>query len=364
MEKDSFSTNMDVIPETQEPEELKSSSKNNGEKIMRVLELAKLTETRKDEDAFNASLQDLTRDGAYRYLRMINGMLRGVNAKERGVRSNVRVGDHMAPDLNTQGIILKDTVEALKNIDNNHYRAALAYYTVNNLHLFADGNGRTSRAVYEMFDNPEFNLGSDEFMHKTSSSNESGSHANFEKKHHIVSTESAYANARYLFAEEWAKENKIDPRILKLRSRVEIIFGETPDIYLTEDAEQNLTAEEKKAINSAFHDGDIALLALCRMLKIKETSDAVMNESIRTKGDKQYIAIEVSKDDIDTGKPNVPAMHTFEGWTAEDYRTFVKGFRYIQKTSQRVLNDIFMKPEEYKISDGRTYAEWLTNTSN
>lgn len=338
--------------------------RSNGERAQRLMELSKTTELRQDEKAFDNRIQELNRDGAYKYLTTLNGILRGVGRSERGVRNNVQVGEHMAPSRKVQGAILNDTTEALKDIKDNHYRAALSYYTVNNLHLFADGNGRTSRAIYEIFDNPDFNLSGEDFIHKTSSVHESGGHGRFEREHGIQSTVVAYQVARGILAEKWARDDKIDPRINEMNSRVEIAFGDTPDVYLTDDAEKNLTPQEKKAVNLAFHDGDVALLSLCRMLRIKGTSDEVISESIKTSpdGTSKYMAIEIEKEDMDTGAPNEKSHQTFNGWTAEDYRTFLKGFQVVQRDSQRVLNDIFKNPENYKRTDGKTWADWLSKT--
>jgi hypothetical protein len=338
--------------------------RSNGEKAQRLMELSKITELRQNEEAFDNRIQELNRDGAYKYLMTLNGILRGVDRSERGVRSNIQVGEHMAPSRKVQGIILNDIMESLKGIKDNHYRATLAYYTVNNLHLFADGNGRTSRAVYEIFDNPNFNLSGENFIHKTNSANEVGGHGKFESAHGIQSTMTAYQLARGILAEKWARDDKIDPRINEMNSRIEILFGETPDVYLTDDAENNLTPQEKKAINLAFHDGDVALLSLCRILKIKGTSDEVISDSIKTYPNdaNKYMAIEVEKKDMDTGAPNEKSHQTFSGWTADDYRTFLEGFQIVQRDSQRTLNDIFSNPESYKRTDGRTWADWLSKT--
>jgi len=338
--------------------------RSNGEKAQRLMELSKITELRQNEEAFDNRIQELNRDGAYKYLMTLNGILRGVDRSERGVRSNIQVGEHMAPSRKVQGIILNDITESLKGIKDNHYRATLAYYTVNNLHLFADGNGRTSRAVYEIFDNPNFNLSGENFIHKTNSANEVGGHGKFESAHGIQSTMTAYQLARGILAEKWARDDKIDPRINEMNSRIEILFGETPDVYLTDDAENNLTPQEKKAINLAFHDGDVALLSLCRVLKIKGTSDEVISDSIKTYPNdaNKYMAIEVEKKDMDTGASNEKSHQTFSGWTADDYRTFLEGFQIVQRDSQRTLNDIFSNPESYKRTDGRTWADWLSKT--
>ena len=174
----------------------------------------------------------------------------------------------------------------------------------------------------------------------------------------------AYQLARGILAEKWARDDKIDPRINEMNSRIEILFGETPDVYLTDDAENNLTPQEKRSINLAFHDGDVAFLSLCRMLKIKGTSDEVISNSIKTSPNStnKFMAVEIEKRDFDTGAPNEKSHQTFSGWTADDYRTFLEGFQIVQLESQRTLNDVFSNPENYKTSDGRTWADWLSKT--
>lgn len=348
----------------EQTDENKLRHRSNGEKAQRLMELSKITELRQNEEAFDNRIQELNRDGAYKYLMTLNGILRGVDRSERGVRSNIQVGEHMAPSRKVQGIILNDITESLKGIKDNHYRATLAYYTVNNLHLFADGNGRTSRAVYEIFDNPNFNLSGENFIHKTNSANEVGGHGKFERAHGIQSTMTAYQLARGILAEKLARDGKIDSRINEMPSRLEMVYGSTPDVYFTDDAENNLTPQEKRSINLAFHDGDVAFLTLCRMLNIKGTSDKVISNSIKTSPDStnKFMAVEIGKRDMDTGAPNEKSHQTFSGWTADDYRAFLEGFQIVQLESQRTLNDIFSNPESYKRTDGRTWADWLSKT--
>ena len=343
-------------------EHMQSVQRTKSERAQRFLQLSGIEEIRSDENLFDEKIQEMTRDDAYKYLTHLNGILRGVNKKnERGRRDNIQVGEHMAPSRDVQGIILKDTIETLKNIEDNHYRATLAYYTVNNLHLFPDGNGRTSRAVYEIFDNNSPNLDNEDFIHKTNSSNESGGHGNFEKTKGIRSAATAYAIAREWMKKSAAKEQKIDPRMSKMYSRVEMIFGETPDVYLTKDAEKNLSDVEKKSINKAFHDGDVAVICLARILSMKGTAKDIIDGSIhQDSNDRSYIVFEIEKTDLETGKSNEKAAKTFEGWTAEDYRTFLKGFKSVQRKNQQILNDIFTNPSRYPMSNGQTCADWLS----
>ncbi len=343
-------------------EHMQKMQRTKSERAQRFLQLSGIEKLRNDENSFDEKIQELTRDGAYKYLTTLNGILRGINKKsERGRRDNVQVGEHMAPSKDVQGVILGDTVETLKNIKDNHYRATLAYYTVNNLHLFPDGNGRTSRAVYEIFDNNNPNLDNENFIHKTDLPNETGRHGKFEKTKGIQSADTAYAIAREWMKESAVKEQKMDPRMSEMNSRVEILFGKTPDVYLTKDAEEKLTDVEKKSINKAFHDGDIATICLARMLSMKGTAKDIIDDNIhQNNNDRPYIVFEIEKTDIDTGELNEKAAKTFDGWTAEDYRTFLKGFKSTQRKNQQVLNDIFANPSKYPMGNGQTCADWLS----
>lgn len=67
-----------------------TKQRSNGEKAQRLMELSKVAELRQNEEAFDDKIQELNRDGAYKYLMALNGILRGVGRSERGVRNNVQ----------------------------------------------------------------------------------------------------------------------------------------------------------------------------------------------------------------------------------------------------------------------------------
>lgn len=56
--------------------------------------------------------------------------------------------DFIAPDAYNQKKLLTEYLNAIKSIPDRDKKALLAYYAINNLRLFPDGNGRTARAVY------------------------------------------------------------------------------------------------------------------------------------------------------------------------------------------------------------------------
>lgn len=104
--------------------------------LQRYLESSGLGDARRNEARFDDLLQELNPSEAYGFLSRVNGILRGVDENEWGRRSGVQVADHSAPSKRVQGVILSEAVDALKNINDNKYRAALGYYLVNGLHFF------------------------------------------------------------------------------------------------------------------------------------------------------------------------------------------------------------------------------------
>lgn len=335
-------------------EHMKQRSK--GEKAQRLLELAGVSEIRKNEELFDEKIQEMTVNGAYKYLTTLNGILRGVDKKrERGRRDNITVGDHVAPSADVQKVIMDDTVKALKNIKDNHYRATLAYYTVNYLHLFPDGNGRTSRAVYEIFDNDSFDLNSDDFIHRTDSQDEVGGHQGFERSKGICQTIDAYSEAREHLLKSLAAKGLVDKRMAEMPSHIQIIG----DVYLTEDAKNGLSSREKYTLRKAFNDQQIATVALAGMLGEKGVAKEVIDNCINDDG-KREICFEVEDCDMETGKPNEEAAKIFQGWSADDYRRFLNSCKNVQRWNQQVLNGFFVRPDQYKTADGQRIADLLS----
>ena len=339
--------------------------RSHQEKLQRFMELSGVKESRKNEQQFEESLSHLNRDRAYNYLSHINGILRGVNKKsERGRSDGVSVGDHVAPPSTVQGAVLSDVTESLKDINNNKYRAALGYYVVNGLHLFPDGNGRTSRATYEILENQDFDLSSAESLaHHTQA--QAYGHGKFEKEKGIKSPQVALTMALLSVKSSLAESGKLNKRMIENTTRISMIYGIQPDIYLTEDAEQNLTDKEKNMVNRVFMDGDIATVSLGYVLTEKGTYDEVADNCTHSNGDEQFVTLEVTKDDVDhEGVPNEDAHKTFEGWTADDYRELIKTNSWVQKWQYDRLIDFFKTPEEYKVDENTTVAEYLTGEQN
>ena len=100
----------------------------------------------------------------------------------------VYAGTLICPVKWVQLNIAEKTLKALPKIDDDKARATLAYSIINLLHMFSDGNGRTSRLVFEILNNPEFNIEetSEQYIHKEG---QSRGIRNIESKHGIISNQ-------------------------------------------------------------------------------------------------------------------------------------------------------------------------------
>ena len=341
--------------------------RNPGERLQRVLELAGVVETRKDEEKFNNFLGNLDVKEAFYWLNHINGILREENRSNRGRVANMHAGELVAPPGGVQKTVLSHAAEALGKIEENRHRAALSYYLINALHIFGDGNGRTSRAVFTIFDDPHFNLADDAYYHDTKGQmGTRHSQYPFEKRSGIRSTRDAMYVAHGLQMAKDVGDGKIDEEALT-SSPLPAVYVECledrykpVDFYLTPEAEKELSDSEKKRISRAFQYEYPSSIAMCRMATKKDGWEKAITHIDPSQGHKRII-FEVERTDFNN-EENLAAKKTFDGWTADDYRDFLVEAESAQIEEFDTLIDIFVSPNEYIVSGGSA-ADYLSHCS-
>lgn len=97
----------------------------------------------------NKDLSLLSKEEMFDLLCKLNRILRGLDETEKVVSDNMSVGDLVAPTREIQMAIFDYLVQNMKNVPDEKARAAMVYYTLLNLHMFSNGNGRTSRFIYD-----------------------------------------------------------------------------------------------------------------------------------------------------------------------------------------------------------------------
>ena len=59
-------------------------------------------------------------------------------------------GDLVSPTKEVQMKTLEYLTQNMSKVPDKKARATMVYYTLLNLHMFSDGNGRTSRFMYDL----------------------------------------------------------------------------------------------------------------------------------------------------------------------------------------------------------------------
>ncbi len=350
---DDFSTHMAKM----------GASTEQRSKAQAAMEMVGVVESRGDEAKFEEDLANLSGKDASRMLSMINGTLTGTKRSERfpighGVWGGTEINGHLSPAPEVQSAAIDETFDAIKDIKNNGRRAALAYYMINHLHSFSDGNGRTARAAYEIFNNKSFQLGGDAFIHNTRDESEIGGRENFREKNNLQPDTVVFNLTLDLVKKDLAESSQLPRKMTELNCRLNLPKQNRPmpDVYLTRDAEKNLTNMEKVDVQHAFFENQIATVALGMMLKKKYRDWEIIEEN--TKEDfssgQKYVLFGIEN------KDGAVAKDILGDWSADDYRDFCKTVKDIQLQQARKLIDVFKNENKYQTSDGRTYAEWLS----
>jgi len=141
--------------EKQKPVEEKLET---GGKVFEFLERTGFLDVRESDERFEQWFQSLSYEDYIDYLTRLNGILRVVptgsrSVDGRGVQVSFGVdGDvsYLPPAVEQKDGLMRDGFAALKEITNNEDRALLAYYMIQAIHPYADGNGRTGRLIHEL----------------------------------------------------------------------------------------------------------------------------------------------------------------------------------------------------------------------
>lgn len=130
--------------------------------------LERFIEAFKSED-IKQFINTLSGDDIRNILIDINREVRELGPEEGGIYKGDRmiVGECISPKGEIQEKYFDRISDFLKSVNNKEDMAIGIYYLINYLHLFQDGNGRTSRFVYETMVNSDFqDFGGKFFRHE------------------------------------------------------------------------------------------------------------------------------------------------------------------------------------------------------
>lgn len=223
---------------------------------------------------------DISFEEFIKILEFINLKLRGKDKpdEETGIyKGDMIVEGLVSPSNEMQMLILKKLYDTLQEDLDPKAKAITCYYTLNNLHLFQDGNGRTSRFFYQLYSN---NL-NDEYLYHSDSSEYLSKRNNFEKENNLSSVEAflsiinynlylnMLSNGTIYDCHRMHEYNRISTQIVGLSA--EEHFETT---FLSDEVVKQLGDEAKEVARNISNRNcsfSISGLAMCVLLTRKKT---------------------------------------------------------------------------------------------
>ena len=363
-------------------------SKTNIVKLQAVLDKSGFSELKENEDELKNFFKTTDKEKVYQYLIFINQKLREIPVKERGFHSDTMfAGALVSPDAETQRRVLDYEIDALSRIDSPRYRAASAYYTINSLHLFGDGNGRTARTVFTLLDDrgPDIVANQHFFSHEDNKNphNTRGSSAKFQIENGIVSTNYFGGLSMLAYLEKNIDRDEEDGFYHELKDSTEqriknggqnilivtgmIRPGQLDMPEFKENAGFNaLNDAEKQRVAKAFsyRDGDrisVSALAMLNFYREKGKQEEFLNRTKKTNSEGQdnwYINIDPEFE----GEQRAGHCEC-KDWTSEDFLRYAELAEDIKEEVLKASIDLFAEPDKYRIMD-TTIADFAANAKN
>lgn len=244
------------------------------------------------------------------------------------------------PPPHSQKINLLNTViDNIKKLDNHQDQALLAYYSIQLIHPFMDGNGRTGRLIFELINNQSTqDLANKEIstiiQHKENEDEQKGRKI-FNEQVMPVETfkEIIYKEiAKNLFGSDFI--DKYDMiNIIALSQNLS--QKETIPDYLL----QKLSEKEKERYLKIMNENDKVfgprILAFLKTIKDKGNLDEFIYESPYRK---ELLIIDAE------------SIYNEQKLDANDISQFIKNYAEIKKCFYKEVNDIFINPDKHLIN--------------
>ena len=371
------------------PEFAGKQQKTNVDRLQALLNRVGFSELKKDDKEFKSFIETTDKQDMHRYLSHINQKLREVSSKERGFHDGrMVVAELISPNRETQTRVLDYEIDALAQMDNPRYRATSAYYIINDLHMFPDGNGRTARAVFELLDSPEANISEQQqfFSHENNRDQlgaaEHGAYE-FQETKNIIRTQDFNQFAMLGYLEKISSDNEGNDIISELRGSLEARIKENGgNIFRVYGGLQNyspgdtaipalknnegfssLNEEDKDRVCCALRDGlsrvSVSGLAMLKFYQEKGQQKEFLERTKKKNSDFDYDTWTINIDP-DPEEKEFFGHCECEDWSKEDFLHYAGLAESIKEQVLKTSIDIFVNPDDYKFSD-KNIAEVATN---
>lgn len=249
------------------------------DKVKQFLESNNYYNLYENPDLFEQYIQNLTADDVMHIVVSLNKMLR--NKENEEVLSDAMiVGDLTAPTSDIRNDIIQNLLDTIKEIKDNKLRAELVYYTFVDLHMFSDGNGRTSRLLYGLLNGE---IESEEWYIHSDDSTHNGDFISY--KEMLDERDLNYSLNRMLsqVAEPYMRKypTLLNKNMFKTYSTGMHATTFQPNDIISEEVLKQLTTEEQTKIGIVLEDneGDYSIGGLTMLIVTDENGQ--LNEWIK-----------------------------------------------------------------------------------
>jgi len=308
------------------------------------------------------------------FLENVNAILRNKNLgdNDTGIyKERMLASDLVSPTNEVQMEILKQYYDSLNKIESLKAKAALSYYVLNDLHLFRDGNGRTSRFMYQLFDG-DFDMDyviHDEFDFSVKD--------NLEQDKNIGSIDTVNYISSFILLKNLIHSGDIEDNSRLYKYNVVNTFGKSGFVLnhvnqtdLLESVKEILGKKvlERFEINMTNNNGNITVsgIAMCIMLSKHGILDKALDKN-------EENIIEMKKDPISGidydkrlifrvgSSQRVKSDIDFSIWTVDMCNEFSDISENVHKKQLEILIDIFVNPERYMFNQNESYLSKFIN---
>ena len=352
-------------------------------KVQRFVDMA-ISMTDNKEKTISDALDEMTPETALNFLQHVNSQLRndkiarksevyGDKTHRMVVDANIMGGgkELVAPEPELQKELFNEYFDAIKKIEDKDKKALLAYYAINNLHLFSDGNGRTSRTIYSLIKNGNLSDVNDLIMHNDEvkyrpdnrrDGDDGSGRKNFISKNNIKPVEQINAVASVFLQEQMEEDGTLDGYFSGKHIYVYSVREKDglAHVVMSKKNRQGLNDEDTKCLDYAMSDGigggnysTLSGLTMAIMLQEKELSKKIVDTSLL---DNNRLPIRVNFDQDDNQERIEGVKNIFANWTVDDYIKTIEVYRRIKRDHNRTIIRFFT--EDLKWDSGESIVEW------
>lgn len=363
--------------------------RTKADRVQRFIELMnnRMSDENKQEagEDINNALNKMSPEAALNFLQHINSQLRNDKITRKseiygdqyhrmvvGTRSIIGGEKELvAPEPDLQKQLFGEYLDAIKKIDDKDKRALLAYYAINNLHLFSDGNGRTSRAVFALIKNGSLSGLDDIVSHnneiKIKFNDSDDGDDGFGRKKFISESgirpvEQINIAANMFLQEQMARDGMLDDNfkdkhiyIYSVREKDGLAF-----VMMSKKNREGLSREESICLNYAMSDGigggnysTLSGLTMATILQQKGLSEVFTKRNSRQNN---LLPIRVNFDEEDSSDQINEIKNVFTEWTPIDYKRTIEVYRDLKKQQNEMVMRFFT--DDIKFDGGKSVVDW------